>query len=261
MVRQLTFSLLLMAVIACADDYILATGEDGTEIVYAADRMVYTNWLSDCVLWMPFPSDVGGGSYPDYSKEQNDGSQSTVTNRPTWTDGAYVFDGIQDYIEISDDSSLDITSELTMTAWFKSEVTGATACGIIFDRRSDTGGEGYFCNINYDSDGIYFLINDGVNQIIDNRGSVGYNDTSWHSLGCTISLSSDVATIYIDGLQIGTNIDISSITGTVTPSKPLMIGFYGRSPFNGAIDDARIYNIALTSNQVNQIYLDTKGAH
>jgi len=44
----------------------------------------------------------------------------TLVNGPTWTgQGELSFDGIDDYVDIANNPSLDMTTELTVTLWMK----------------------------------------------------------------------------------------------------------------------------------------------
>ena len=250
MVKQLTFFLLLfVVVVACADDYIFATGRDGTEIVYTADRMIYTNWLGDCILWHPFPSDVGGGSYPDYSTEQNDGSQSTATNRPTWSSGSYDFNGVNEYIDCGNDASLQInTSNITVAFWVKKADTVSAHPANKYDGAS----AGWYIILDYKgTNNIYWRPAAATLEL-----SVTLLN-NWHHI--VIAQSGTVASIYVDGDYVD---QFTGCYETASVTASFFIGVdQGPTFFDGFLDDFRNYKIALTSNQVNQIYLDTKGAH
>jgi len=87
-----------------------------------------TNWLINAVSWtrllMPFER-INGTAYDnayDYSGYGNNGS----VNGATWNGtagfdgrGAYKFDGINDYIQINDSDSIDLTNGFTISAWIK----------------------------------------------------------------------------------------------------------------------------------------------
>jgi len=255
MVKQLTFALLLfVAVIACADDYILATGRDGTRIVYTADRMVYTNWLSNCTFWQPFPSDVGSGSYPDYSKLANNGAQTNVAMRPVWTSGAYNFDGTNDFIVSNAGSGFSGNVVVSMLSWFKagslSDYQTIVAMGNSSALEAMT--------ITVTADGRAGMSCAGVNNgfIASNSVTTG----TWYHIAVTKTAGAINTTtkIYLNGVDTAL-VSPSAGTPSVTVS-PVKIGYLFVF-FDGLIDDVRIYDIVLTSNQVNQIYLDTKGAH
>ena len=64
--------------------------------------------------------DEGSGAVAYDSAGTNDG---TLINGPTWTtgiiDGALDFDGVDDYVDVGNDSSLMTTGDLTIIAWIK----------------------------------------------------------------------------------------------------------------------------------------------
>ena len=75
--------------------------------------------------------------------------------------------------------------------------------------------------------------------------------TRWHHVVFTY----DGATrrLYLDGIQAASN----AVTGNIaTSANPLYIGEQTENifPFNGAIDDVRIYNRALSYAEVLQLY-------
>ena len=65
---------------------------------------------------------------------------------------------------------------------------------------------------------IGYCLNDGKNQVSASQGT-GYNDGNWHHVVFTGNLSSDIARIFVDGEEVGSDINISSLTGTITPNK------------------------------------------
>jgi hypothetical protein len=82
----------------------------------------------DLVAWWPF--DEGAGTTAgDLSGNANNG---TLKNGVTWvTEGkfgsALSFDGLDDYIEVMDDPSIDLNSEVTVEAWVNGIGAGFTA--------------------------------------------------------------------------------------------------------------------------------------
>ena len=76
----------------------------------------------DVGIWH-FDENTGTIAY-DSSGRGNDGTlKPNAVNRPQWTMGingsALNFDGIDDYVEVSDDNTLDLTDAITIEAWMK----------------------------------------------------------------------------------------------------------------------------------------------
>lgn len=63
---------------------------------------------------------------------------------------------------------------------------------------------------------------------------------------------------YADGKLIGTSYFNSTIFGY---SNTLYIGAIGNYPFNGTIDEVRIYNTALTAAEIQKHYAEGARAH
>jgi hypothetical protein len=80
------------------------------------------------------------------------------------------------------------------------------------------------------------------------NSGAGLLDGNWHHLALTYNGAALVS--YIDGAQTATN----PVTGAITTGSPTNIGNYGGYYANGYIDDVRIYNRALSANEVKQLY-------
>ena len=78
----------------------------------------------------------------------------------------------------------------------------------------------------------------------------------WHMACFNFDTNTLKATLFVDGVQVS-NMQLDSILrAPVGPSYPLIIGGQAQSTerFIGLIDDVRIYNRALSSNEVAQLY-------
>jgi len=171
-----------------------------------------------------------------------------TTDRKQVADAAMSFDGVGDYVEISDNASLNPTTALTMAAWIKS--TGnAEIDGRIVGKRTATAA--FEMNLNTATGRInpYILTPDGS----ANPSSVkSVNDGVFHHI--VFTRDNTVLKIYIDG-----NLDytVSGPTGSVANTQNLFIGRYSASSvrfFNGSISDVRIYNRALSAEEVRMLY-------
>jgi len=201
-----------------------------------------------CVLHLPMNEGSGSVVY-DYSRYRNNG-QIVGAN---WTTGkfgkALSFDGVDDYVEVPDSESLNITSAITISAWvyykenpsewpaFVSKYSSSkgyllwqrTNLKIAFGVWDESGNEHY------------------AGEIILTEG--------WHHLVGVYdpSLPSDNVKLYVDGKQTGVT---SDFTGKISVSpNPLYIGRVMDLYFNGIIDEVRIYNRALSEEEIKSLYL------
>ncbi|MBK1883823.1 LamG domain-containing protein [Luteolibacter pohnpeiensis] len=81
------------------------------------------------------------------------------------------------------------------------------------------------------------------------------NDGNWHLLVMTVSISSEIMSLYVDGVLANTQI----MTTSALPNfNNFEIGRLGRSspvdPYQGLVDDIQIYDQALTASEVDFLY-------
>jgi len=194
--------------------------------------------------------DEGSGNIVyDASGNNNHGS---LINGPKWTQGkiggALQFDGVNDYVEVPDSESLDITKAITVGAW-------------VYPRARQSV---------YDRDGIvikggayYLTITPSGKVAVHFYGltSPGYHDSNqivplnqWSHIATTYDSATGKIRIYING-SLDREITTS---GAINPSTYVMgIGseWNGRSRFfNGLIDEVRIYNRALSPEEIRFHY-------
>lgn len=137
---------------------------------------------------------------------------------------------------------------LTMTCWVKT-----TASGTIIPMGSGINGQTSLT-------GDYIVLVNGVpksqttvasGSMAVAQGSVAINDGNWHMMAAVFA-SPTVRTLYIDGVLVATESD--SVTSNPSGMNCLCLGYledFGISfPFPGTIDDARLYNVALTGTQI-----------
>ena len=161
------------------------------------------------------------------------------------------FDGTGDYIDCG--TSLGNTfgssvSNMTISLWYKNE-TGSNE-GLFTIMSSITAQTTAPFAISYNTNSIYVWF-----------GSTDYNyysqtlDSNWHHL--SIVKNGTSLTTYIDGSSVSPSGTSGSIPATIdTTNKKTFIGIYYSASFgyNGKIDETAIFNTALTSAQVLEIY-------
>lgn len=164
---------------------------------------------------------------------------------------AGVFDGEDDYIQIGNTSAGNMgTGDFSISAWIKTATTD-------FQRVI-----GKYEN----SDSPYYVVYISNNQIrlrmqTDSAGNTYYDsdtvtlsDDSWHMIQIVAdrSQSSDTAYFYLDGENVGTA-DITSHEDSLDNNGDIEIAG-GDFHFNGEIDEARVYNRALSPKEVRDLY-------
>ena len=167
--------------------------------------------------------------------------------------GAIVFDGEDDYVNISYDSSL-YPESITLEGWIKTSTTGVWQ-GII-NNRVDAGSTGYrFVVTTGNKAAISIEASGGATTVV---GTTTVTDDNWHHAVATYDSSSGYAAIYVDGINEGAG----STSGTInSDTLNLIIGtLYGPSAepkltsFNGTIDEVRIYNRSLSAEEIRLSY-------
>ena len=205
------------------------------------------------VAYYPF-----NGNANDESGNGHDGTPTTnatlTLDRFGFTNCAYAFDGVSAVITIPDSSSLDFapTAPITVSLWAY-RTTGSPVARHLMGKRAE-------CELpaNYqlavndgNGEGLMF----GSGRAADGLGAVDTGVTLptnvWKHL--TGTFDGTAFRFYMNGTLIGTG------SGSLSPtvSAPLLIGgsgSCGAANFGGLIDDVRIYNRALSSDEVAQLY-------
>jgi hypothetical protein len=173
------------------------------------------------------------------------GNHGTLQGGPTWVNRGLEFDGSDDYVKVEDNPTLSDISHLTISNWVYFYSTGTQSFidkddewSIFYDRygNQDINWATYGANIDC--------------------GHSGLPTNEWHYVSIVWNKGSDVSS-YINNTQY---LDKASYTETSgDSSNPVRIGV-GTSGsnladfVNGKIDDARIYNRALTPDQIAFFY-------
>jgi hypothetical protein len=196
--------------------------------------------------------DEGSGTTAYDSAGNNDGN---IIGDPNWTtgqiDGALSFDGVDDYVNCGNDNSLAITNNLTIAAWVKR--TGAGSSNEIIVSKYNGGQHSYRLFFHSTDVVRWWLSKDGgTNNRAYLDSTITITDTNWHFIAATFE--SGTLKIYIDGVD-KTGSGEGNISSIFESTEPLFIGQENSSSyFNGLIDDVRIYDRALSAEEVMAIY-------
>jgi|Napbiome12C3dose_1001474.scaffolds.fasta_scaffold00057_2 hypothetical protein len=214
--------------------------------------------------------DEGQGTVANNSSSQGSTLNGTLTSMASpatstsgWTQSgkfgkALVFDGTNDYISITDpgaSSALDMNGQITISTWIKTSGANNYA-GII--HKSNNSSTGYQLGMSTSSD-IRADLFKGTTY--DNVSTSGLNveDNLWHSIIATYDGST--AIIYVDGVKKASKAMSGYLQTNSNDNSALLIGNDDGAAsryFNGSIDEVKVYNYALTADEVKQDY--NKGA-
>ena len=196
--------------------------------------------------WRAMPDMERGTKWRDLAGK-NDG---TLTNGPTWRSDGLSFDGSNDY-EVASDAGFPLgTASRTMAAWVRvASIPGGDGGALCYGtagsafRASELyiqGSTGRAAFTNYSSAGAV--------------SSASVADNKWHMIvGTTVG---SLMTLYVDG----------AFAASVTePTDTLSTGsvYFARDSIGAylsfTINDARIYNRALSATEVKSLYRDPLG--
>ena len=189
------------------------------------------------------------------SGTQNSIGTCQIGTSAAWTNGAsgkinssINFDGSDDYITINDSPNIRFnTNDFSITAWVKhASNLNSIHRGIFTKGNTSTGGFSLY--INYDTRKLRFINQNSIT--IDSNQIIA--DNSWHHV--VASRNSNDLILYVDGKLDNSSPGYFSDLN-LNNSATALIGLRdGNRYFNGQIDDIRIYNYALTDEQVKTVY-------
>jgi hypothetical protein len=166
------------------------------------------------------------------------------------------FDGANDYISIADANSLDFAANVsfTMTAWFK---CGASPGNYPYFYAGRQAGNTLQHGIGIIGDGG---ANNGQARFESGSGGLTssntFLDSSWHFI-VGIADRSNGSALYVDGVLQNSTTNKPTANLTLSSARSIGAGLYSGSAtycFNGQIDEVRIYNRALTADEIKQLY-------
>ena len=212
-------------------------------IMIAVNSLAQSFLTNGLVVYYPFTGNVNDSS--GNGLNGTDYGATLTSNRFGNPSSAYSFNGSSSYISIASNPSLELTTNLTISLWMN---------------RTSAGGM-LLCKGNAE---------DAYSVGLTALGAMGFNrqnnynmvlssvtpSNAWVQVVCT--LNSTNASIYINGQlnQVGTGVTLGTGTGALTVGE-IASGF--PSYYGGSLDDIRIYNRALSSSEVAQLYAIESG--
>ena len=165
------------------------------------------------------------------------------------------FDGTN-YIDAGNDSSLSFgTANFSVSCWFKTTQNVSGAVDLVINGGFSSGGKAYILYLDA-SEKVGFYLDDNVSPTTPAQSSGSVADGNWkHVVGVR---ESGTIKLYLNGSLVSTQTDT---TGNIDSTDNLIIGAGTNASsgaignfFDGNIDEVAIWNTALTSTQVSEIY-------
>jgi len=204
--------------------------------------------------------------------ESGNGNNGTVNGAALTTDrfgnanSAYSFEGVNDYIEVGDSNSLDLSSQFTLSVWINQKGNSTTGYRIV-DKTTAGKNDGYnfdtygSAECNASDKGHRMRLTGGIKNSCANTD---YSLNEWHHLAVTFS--NGTATYWLDGSNDGSgnhgaNITVNNLTLRIGAPHIGCNGSCGLYEyFYGMIDDIRIYNRALSESEIQELYQEGSNA-
>ena len=199
------------------------------------------------VLYFPFDERTG-----DIARDPSGNNNNGTINGAEWTEDGKIgkalsFDG-SDTVTVKDNDTLDVTS-LTVEAWIKPSTDWQQGIGTnpgIFHKLDYPNRTGYLLYLEdaFGTASLYVPQTDTYIRSITNVWKKGI----WYHVASTYDEKEGEGKTYVNGKLETTE----KSSGKLPPNnQDLIIGMYINT-FDGIIDEAAIYNRALTEEEINQ---------
>jgi uncharacterized protein (UPF0333 family) len=221
-----------------------------------ASYAVRGNYFSSKGLVGHWPLDNGNAN--DYSNFGNNGAISGAVQGAGKLNEGYIFDGIDDYIQMTGYKGISGTNPRSISAWFKSTTITGPAISTIIAWGSVGTGTVYqvalwYSTLDPTSNGKMGAHTVGDVVITTEK----YDDNLWHNVVVTTD-SDAYVNVYIDGaLKASRTINYFNTGSTAD----FAIGRRltdNTEPFKGTIDEVMVFNRILTADEAKALYQSGK---
>lgn len=219
--------------------------------------------------WSFDGKDVVGVTAYDRSGQGNKASATSTGAMPTVAPGrigqALNFDNVDDNVAAAGAGSINNLSQISVSAWIRPRSFGGTNRGRIVTKCAPTSGDGWCINLdNVENPASLerFVGYDDANLVAISEGNI-LSLNEWNHVVIIWDGSTSFSNVrfFVNGRSVGVDATESGdASGPRGPDEtiPLAVGMdvagvFG-GPFDGLIDDVRVYNRTLTADEVKRLY-------
>ncbi len=195
---------------------------------------------------------LNDGTGDTATDDSPNGNHGTLQGDPEWVvgalDGALAFDGNGDYVDFGNNPVFDITEQVTLAIWVNANDMGNGEHNAWLGKGDTT-----YAIKHQNNNRIEFFIYSGDWQSVFYEGNVENLNGEWHHMAGTFDGTELM--LYVDG-EPGPPTAFSGPIGTANYNVTLADNSQERGRyFDGMLDDARIYNRALTQEEIGIVML------
>lgn len=202
--------------------------------------------------------DGGAGDIVDSTSNNNDGTTQNMETADQVTgqiDGSMDFDGTNEYIDVTDDSTLDGYTQATWSAWMKSADVTIENKGIVSKYDAVAGQRSWGVRQAYDTPYEIDLIVSSDGATYDISLSTGYSLSNNTMTFVTVTYNAGTVKFYKDGDFVSQ--DANTHTSIYAGSKNAFIGAYRTNYFDGIIDEVKVSNTDRSAAYIQTDYNQT----
>jgi len=217
-----------------------------------------TNQLTDGLVgyWTFDGKDIDGNEAKDKSGNNNTGTISGAIKTIGKVGQALSFDGVDDYVSITNSASLRGMSAITISAWIYYKQGGESYPRIVDS--SSSSNYAAFITLSNNALGIKITTTGtggGTSDLYSNEFGLTATPNAWQHVVWVWDSKTEKVNIYKNGVA-GTPQTRDGDYINNDSSNPFMIGERpaGDRAFNGFIDEVRVYNRALKPEEIKRLY-------
>ena len=195
--------------------------------------------------WWKF-DDTSVAQAVDSSGNGNDGILQGDAVKSTWAyDKALMLYGDGDRVEVPHQSVFNVANKLTLMAWVR-------ASSLKNEMKIISKGTYFYFGRDYNYDYLNIILGNSGGRPMILSGTKSVFDYKWHHVAAVYNGAA--LFIYVDGVLDKTQ----AVSGSMMPNNDsILIGDFTQIPdaeWAGNIDDVRIYNRALTADEIKLFY-------